>query len=72
MDTAKNLAIFGGSVIAVLLISPVIMAIIDRVTGGAWGRTYDATIGAATARISGVAPMAMEKSVGTVAENVRA
>jgi hypothetical protein len=72
MDTAKNLAIFGGSVLAVLLVAPVVMALVDRLTGGAWGRAYDSTIGAATGYIAGVTPTSISKDVGLAVENVRA
>jgi hypothetical protein len=49
MHGFKKLAIFYGLTAAVILSLPVAVALVDRLTGGAFGRLYDSTIGAVTA-----------------------
>lgn len=56
MKGLHGLAIFGASVIGVMLVAPLVLTAVDRLTGGRFGDVLDATVGRATEEISGIRP----------------
>lgn len=50
----KNIGYFYLAVAAVVVSLPILITLVDRVSGGAFGKLYDATVGAAGSAVAGI------------------
>jgi hypothetical protein len=72
MDTKalKDLAIWYGSIALVVVTLPIVFTALDKISGGAVGSIYDATIGEAGRRVSAIggAPVTAETGIQLTGE----
>lgn len=61
MKGLTGIAIFGASVIGVMLVAPLVLTAADRITGGRLSGALEATVGRAQEEIAGVQP---EEDIG--------